>query len=281
MHDSPFNPKVLDLLARTIQDEFTDAQIKRVLSLIEIADLDSRLQWTFGQGLQEVLKMYDGAKGGKRIVILILEEFMNPLSHDANEEKAKLFVGKIRNILTYEGFHVVRSEGKYTVLDDISYESFVEEGQREDWIETEDHLQKQHNVQIQIINKQKEDLQKVIQVVSNGVVHTSETKIKKGKGYLVLDGAEIEIGSSKNIPFRLLEALCPFGKPIAISALYDNTSNEDSRLTDKSFSIEEKKEKLRNRIKDLQQILPSKKLRVSLGFNENEGTVYMKANIRG
>jgi hypothetical protein len=41
MYDLPFNSKVLDLLARTIQEEFTDVQIKRILSLIEIPDLDS------------------------------------------------------------------------------------------------------------------------------------------------------------------------------------------------------------------------------------------------
>jgi hypothetical protein len=289
MYDLPFNSKVLDLLARTIQEEFTDVQIKRILSLIEIPDLDSRLRWTFEQSIQEVLKMFDGTKGGRRVVTLILEEFMDPLSHDANEVKAKLFVEKIRNILTYEGLHVVRTDGKYVVLDSISYDSFVEEGQWEDWIETEDYIKTQRDLQLHDLNKEKIDVEKVVQVVSNnvnqivsnGIPHTSETKIKNGKGYLVLDGAEIEVGPSKNIPFRFLNALYPFGKAVAITALYENTSNEDSRLTDKSYSVEEKKEKLKNRIKDLQQLLPSKKLRVRLGFNDNEGTVYMIASVRG
>lgn len=109
----------------------------------------------------------------------------------------------------------------------------------------------------------------------------TETVVEGTVGYLLLNGGKIEIGPAKNIPFKLLHALCPFGTPKATNAIFKLSSSERSKLKDENLSLLEKQDVLRSRIKELQEILSKKKMKVSLRFNDGEETVFLQNNSRG
>jgi hypothetical protein len=95
-----------------------------------------------------------------------------------------------------------------------------------------------------------------------------------------LNGGKIEIGPAKNIPFKLIETLCPFGTPKATNAVFNGTNTERSKYKTEQLSLLQKQDILRNRIKELQEILRIKKVKVQLVFNENDETTFLK-HIRG
>ncbi len=107
------------------------------------------------------------------------------------------------------------------------------------------------------------------------------TVVEGSTGYLVLGKQKIVIGPAKNVPFKLLEALCPFGKPNAVSAVYNQTKTERSKFKDTNLSLSEKERQLRLRLKELQEVLKPKRIRVSLVFNSKGETVFLEHNSRG
>lgn len=115
--------------------------------------------------------------------------------------------------------------------------------------------------------------------------NTSQTIIENSTGYLLLNGGKIEVGPAKNIPFKLLEALCPFGTVKAINAIFNTSSTDRSKFrSDTQISLPQKQDILRTRIKELQEILrknSKNKIKVSLGFNESAETVFLKQTPRG
>lgn len=108
------------------------------------------------------------------------------------------------------------------------------------------------------------------------------TKIEGKTGYLVLSKEKIPIGPSANVPFKLLEALCPFGKPKGISAVFNMTNTERSKYKiAQPLSLLEKQAQLRLRLKELQEVLRVKRMKVSLVFNLQEETVFLEHHTRG
>lgn len=100
-------------------------------------------------------------------------------------------------------------------------------------------------------------------------------------GYLVIGKQKVAVGAAKNVPFKLLQALCPFGKPKAINAVYNLTNTERSKLKGRDLSMEQKMEQLQLRLKELQAFLRPKHIRVSLIFNKQDETVFLEDNSRG
>lgn len=105
---------------------------------------------------------------------------------------------------------------------------------------------------------------------------TAQTVIKNGVGYLLLNGGEIVVGPSKNIPFKLLEALCPLGATKGTNAIFNLSSSDRSKFKNEPLTLLEKQDILRTRIKELQEILRKKKTKVSLVFDERNETVLLK-----
>lgn len=100
-------------------------------------------------------------------------------------------------------------------------------------------------------------------------------------GFLLIDKEKIEIGPAKNIPFKLLESLCPFEKTNSVNALFNITTTEKSKYKKKELSFSQKADVLRTRIKDLQDILKkSRKIKVRLFFNKKDETVFMKYKLK-
>lgn len=105
------------------------------------------------------------------------------------------------------------------------------------------------------------------------------TSEKNGIGYLDWDKGKTEIGPAKNGPFKLLEALCPFGAPKGIGAIYKASLTGRSKHKEGDpLSPDEKQGILRHRIKELQKILKKKKIKVSLVFDTRAETVFLKLN---
>lgn len=104
----------------------------------------------------------------------------------------------------------------------------------------------------------------------------SSTSIEKNIGFLLIDGGKIEIGPAKNIPFKLLEALCPFSAVKAVNAVFDMSSTDRSKFKKGELTLLQKQEVLRSRIKELQNILQGKKVKLKLVFKDDAETVYME-----
>lgn len=96
-------------------------------------------------------------------------------------------------------------------------------------------------------------------------------------GFLCVNGKRIEIGMIDNVPFKMLKAFCPFGKPIAITKAVDMTTPDRLKKISKLSPLDGPK-LLESRIKDLRNLLRKKniKLKIYLDFNNDEGTVSMK-----
>lgn len=101
-------------------------------------------------------------------------------------------------------------------------------------------------------------------------------KDENGIGYLFLDSKKIELGPIKNVPFKLLNLLFPFGSIKAINVVFNVTNTDRSKYKTEQLSLLKKQEILRNRIKELQRILKTKKVKVKLVFNENDETTFLK-----
>lgn len=104
----------------------------------------------------------------------------------------------------------------------------------------------------------------------------SSTEVTDRIGFLLHNGEKIEIGPANNIPFIMLDVFLPFGKPVAVDTALKMTTSDRSKYKIGGLSILDKQDTLRNRIKELQKILPKKKLRVHLVFKESDGTVFME-----
>ncbi|OHA83538.1 MAG: hypothetical protein A2937_00310 [Candidatus Yonathbacteria bacterium RIFCSPLOWO2_01_FULL_47_33b] len=102
-----------------------------------------------------------------------------------------------------------------------------------------------------------------------------------GIGFLSLNGQKVQIGSDKNINFKLLETLCPFGEEKAMETVFRATTTSRSKHINSNLSPLEKQGVLRMRIKELQDILKKEGVRVTLGFNHKAGTVYLKEKEEG
>lgn len=108
------------------------------------------------------------------------------------------------------------------------------------------------------------------------------TSEKLGIGFLTINGQEIKIGQAKNVTFKLLEALCPFGTPKAVETVYRATTTGQSKHRAGNFLLPEKKIILRSRIKELQDIFNRQKvshrekIKVMLDFNDEAGTVCLR-----
>lgn len=96
-----------------------------------------------------------------------------------------------------------------------------------------------------------------------------------GIGFLSLNGQKVQVGSDKNINFKLLETLCPFGEEKSIEAVFRLTNTNRSKYRNSNLSTLEKGDILRSRIKELQDILKKKKIDIALKFNNEAGTVYL------
>jgi len=96
-----------------------------------------------------------------------------------------------------------------------------------------------------------------------------------GVGFLLLNGKKLKIGSDKNVNFKLLETLCPFGVEKAVGTIFRATTTNRSKHRNSNLSLPEKQKVLRTRIKELQDILKKERTKVTLVFNDKAGTVYL------
>lgn len=125
--------------------------------------------------------------------------------------------------------------------------------------------------------KQRQPSEKSIQKKTDPQI---STKIENNNGFLMLNGGKIEIGPAKNVPFKLLQTLCPFGTPKAINAVFNGTNTERSKYKTEELTLPQKQDILRNRVKELQEILRAKKVKVQLVFNTNDETTFLQ-HLRG
>lgn len=95
-------------------------------------------------------------------------------------------------------------------------------------------------------------------------------------GFLLFSGKKIKIGSDKNTNFKLLETLCPFGEEKSVETVFRTTTTKRSKHRNSNLSFLEKQEALRIRVKELQDILNKERVLVTLCFNDEAGTVYLK-----
>jgi|ERR1035437_6930446 hypothetical protein len=104
----------------------------------------------------------------------------------------------------------------------------------------------------------------VIQAISN----KEDTKpvkphtyLEDGKGYLILAGEKVYIGSSDTEKFRLIETLCnPFGTAKTLDIVYSSVKakvSTDPSLNDSYLAPTKKKEALKQTFKEIQRAMSS------------------------
>lgn len=134
-----------------------------------------------------------------------------------------------------------------------------------------------------LTSTKKEKASSIKKEVELSKTETNEPKvtIEGSVGYLMFGKQRVSVGNIQNVPFKLLQTLCPFGKPKAINAVYNLTNTERSKLKGLSLSTEEKIVQLQLRLKELQSFLRPKRIRVSLKFNKQDETVFLENSSRG
>lgn len=104
----------------------------------------------------------------------------------------------------------------------------------------------------------------------------TKTVVENGIGFLLVSGGKIEIGPAKNIPFKLVNALCPLGSVKGTNRVYTLSTSARSKLNNEPMSRLEKEAVLQSRLKELQKPLRKKKIDVSLVFDASNETVLLK-----
>lgn len=143
-----YKPKVLELIAQTLGDEFSGSVM---VSLLKSAGVpDSAIEYP-NTKWRTILGTFGYAKNEQNdsgiTVERIIEEFLDPLSHNANEEKAKTLVEKIRTILKYDDLIIIQDGRRYLVCDEEGYNNYREAGHQEQWEEYESKQRREAEMQ--------------------------------------------------------------------------------------------------------------------------------------
>lgn len=110
-------------------------------------------------------------------------------------------------------------------------------------------------------------------------IPSTRTIEKNGIGFFLIDGREIKIGAVKNVPFKLLETLCPLGTQKSVDMVYKNSTTRPNK---EALTNTEKQVRLSRRLKELQEIFNSEKckskdrLKIALDNDDATGNVSLK-----
>jgi tetratricopeptide (TPR) repeat protein len=135
-----------------------------------------------------------------------------------------------------------------------------------------------------LVGKEKQNAKnKVVKKATQEIkVSIPRVEVYDDTGFLLIDGDKVLIGPDKNMPFRLLQALMPLGEVKGTNNVFDLSSTDRSKFNEeKQLSLLEKQSILKTRIKELQQPLRKKRVRVSLVFDDSNETVFLKRARRG
>jgi hypothetical protein len=276
MKNSFFSSKVLDIIARCIENEFTDDEIKRILRWAEIPESIIILRDAEVKSILNIFNSFQSQKGGEKMISSIIEEFLDPLSNEGNENKSMMLAQKLQNVLRFESIYIFHEGPGYRVLNEMAYEEAVTKGAQEAWEETRESLfMENHNRSIRD-KTQKQTVDLLLKNVNHNLQQEYSINIIDDIGFLQLDNKKIKIGPTKNVPFKLLQALHPLGEIKAINKVFNESVTDQSKYRNEELTFDYKKNILRNRIKELQPLFKSNKVRVKLIFPLNDETVYLK-----
>ena len=122
-----YKPKVLELIARALGDEFSGHIMVSILKSAGVPN--SKIEYpntkwktilgTFNYAMNECNEDQITVEG-------IIEEFLDPLSHNADEEKAKTLSEKIHKLLKYSELTVIKDNDRYRVFNEDDYLNYLE-----------------------------------------------------------------------------------------------------------------------------------------------------------
>ncbi len=156
-----YSLKVLKLVAQNIGDDFNGYTIVETLKSIGIPSEKINYPNTKWRTLYEIFEgalsgtiriEHKNKKGhrapftGDDLISKIINEFLHPLTHNADEDKAKALAEKIKNILKYDKLTLLQEDDKYLILtkDDLENRSDNADAEMQyDWYDSEERLQKE------------------------------------------------------------------------------------------------------------------------------------------
>lgn len=100
------------------------------------------------------------------------------------------------------------------------------------------------------------------------------TYINNKIGYFLIEDKNIEIGPEKNTPFKFLQALMPIGTSKDIDEVFEKSSKRESYKREKLSALQ-KVDILKNRMKELQEVLRKNKVKIKMGHNEIAKKVFL------
>ncbi len=132
-----FSERVLELIARAIAEYFTGTQILSILKSEGFEDVEyPKTKWKIIYDLFLDIKrgrLVPKHTKGLRVpyeenkIISIIQEFLYPLNHGADEEKAQKLADEIAKFIKYNNLEMLRLKGKYYITDEEGKEILLDE----------------------------------------------------------------------------------------------------------------------------------------------------------
>ncbi len=132
-----FSERVLELMARAIAEYFTGTQILSILKSEGFEDVEyPKTKWKILYDLfldikrgRLVPKHTKGFRAPyeENKIISIVQEFLYPLNHGADEEKAQKLADEIEKLVKYDGLIMLHMKGKYFITDEEGKEILLDE----------------------------------------------------------------------------------------------------------------------------------------------------------
>lgn len=172
-----------------------------------------------------------------------------------------------------------RSYKKYSTSDDLDDWRKEKELIKKENIDYLERIESELKWQIGELRRIKDELLFKLETtpINNIAEQITNLTIKDGYGFFKIGEKNINLGRTENIPYKLLEALSPFGIIKRIDTIFMVTNPKIGKYSkDRSLNIPMKKLLLNNRLKELQRILKKEKFHVSLVFDNYKETVSMK-----
>lgn len=158
-----YKPKVLELIARTLGDEFSGSVVVSLLKSAGIPDSEIDYPNTKWKTILGAFKYAMNEWNENHITIeSVIEEFLDPLSHNVDEEKEKVLYEKIKKILKYADLVVVKSENRYVILDKQDFETFSIDKFEEEANDPDSEYNNQYYKKIEEEKNRKKDFEIII-----------------------------------------------------------------------------------------------------------------------
>ncbi len=123
MSKSVYTPKVLELISKEVGESFKGHEIVQMLTKFglarELIQYPNTKWWTVNEAFKYIKGNYEKADDS---ISRLIMEFLLPLNHNLDKEKAENLANKVEKYLKYDNFHLQYTGKEYIVFSDEEME---------------------------------------------------------------------------------------------------------------------------------------------------------------